>query len=159
MEEQAALLGNVATTHDSIPAASQEVELIAENVKPEDSKPKAKPLPTTKKENIGDHYNGDDRGSYKWSQSICDVDLAVLVTSQLQKAKQLKVKIEPLHLKIEHCSDDAWQILIDQSFPHKVAVDECIWSLVPGEHIQVNPIHVDGSIICKVSVKMSHRSA
>ena len=138
LEEQAALLGNVATTDDSVPAACEEVELVAENVTPQ--VPTCRPRPSLmkeKKDNLGDHYNGDDRGSYKWSQSIRDVDLILLVPQDIQRAKQVKVKIEPLHLKIEHLAEESWNVLVDQDFSHRVSVDECIWSLVPGEHIQV----------------------
>lgn len=141
-EEQAAVLKNVATTEDNIPVACEEVELTAESVGPHVQSDipicvSALGSKKEKKTNHGEFYNGDDRGNYRWSQTIHDIDLILEVPDNIKKAKQLQVKIEPEHLKVEHVIDGTSVVLIDHFFPHKVAVDECLWSLVPSEHIQV----------------------
>jgi len=73
---------------------------------------------------------------YRWSQTIRDIDVFIPVTKDIRKAKQLKVKIDSLHLKVEALQQSGCCVLVDQTFPHKVKPDECIWSLV-GKHVQV----------------------
>ena len=137
-EEQAAKLQNIATSDSNIPSAIQEVVVSNEA----GISGKSEIMPCTAKTNegkdISEVYNGDDRGTHRWSQTVQDIDVFIPVPKDIQKAKQLKVKIDPLHLKVEMLQHDASHILIDQDFPHKVTSDECIWSLVVGEHIQVN---------------------
>ncbi len=139
-EEQAAILKNVASTDDSIPPACQEVELsTTSSVESHPVEIVNPPITLKEKQltNVGDHFNGDDRGDYRWSQSIRDIDLLVNVPKEIQKAKQLRVKIDPHHLKIENQSNEEWRSIIDHSFPHKISVADSVWSLHPGELIQV----------------------
>ena len=73
---------------------------------------------------------------YRWSQTIRDIDVFIPVTKDIRKAKQLNVKIDPLHLKVEILQESGNCVLVDQTFSHQVKPDECLWSLV-GEHVQV----------------------
>ncbi|KAK4003488.1 hypothetical protein OUZ56_005249 [Daphnia magna] len=86
---------------------------------------------------VREMYNGDDRGTYRWSQTIGDIDVFIPVTKDIQKAKQVNVKIDPLHLWVATVGHDGSFVLIDQTFPHRVIPDECLWSL-DGEYVQVN---------------------
>ena len=135
-EEQSALLGNLATTQQSVPSACQEVEL---NCEPSISTDRGHSL--LKSDNHErDHsevFNGDDRENYRWSQTISDIDVFIPVENTVVKAKQIKIKIEPHHLKVVFLNQEGETQIIDKEFPHKVKSNESVWSLVVGEHVQV----------------------
>ncbi|EFX85104.1 hypothetical protein DAPPUDRAFT_222740 [Daphnia pulex] len=143
-EKQAAILGNIASSNSNIPSACQEV-VVSDNADMDvqstvESKGEGAVEGQTLKseeKDCSEIYNGDDRGNYRWSQTIHDIDVFIPVKKDIRKAKQLKVKIDSLHLKVETLQPNGSCILIDHTFPHKVKPDECLWSLV-GEHVQVN---------------------
>lgn len=137
-EEQAAKLTNIATKDNEIPTASEEVVVVSDQIV---ASYKNNPEPINKQrkqeQDVSEVYNGDDRGIYRWSQTIRDIDVFIPVPKQVLKAKQLKVKIDPYHLKVESFHLDESTLLVDKAFPYRVTVDECLWSLVAGSHIQV----------------------
>lgn len=135
-EEQAAKLGNLASSDSSVPTVYQEV-VVGNDAIPAKSEKEANIVPQPQMKDSSEIYNGDDRGVYRWSQSIRDIDVIIPVSKLIQKAKQLKVKIDPHHLKVEAFHENEHSLLVDQNFTHKVTPDECVWSLVQGEHIQV----------------------
>lgn len=139
-EEQAAKLGNFATSDSKIPTAHQEVEVTSEDFSDSRGSKTQQDVDERNKKQDKDGseiHNGDDRGSYRWTQTIHDVDVLIPVSKEIVKAKQLKVKINPYHLKVETVHQNGNKILVDQTFPHRVASDESLWSLVAGEHVQV----------------------
>ncbi|KZR99893.1 putative NudC domain-containing protein, partial [Daphnia magna] len=79
----------------------------------------------------------------RWSQTIGDIDVFIPVTKDIQKAKQVNVKIDPLHLWVATVGHDGNFVLIDQTFPHRVIPDECLWSL-DGEYVQKKKKNVGG---------------
>ncbi|KAI9561864.1 hypothetical protein GHT06_012826 [Daphnia sinensis] len=141
-EKQAALLGNMASSDSDVPSACQEIVLGVETDTPEPLKVKTQSAALRKMEenqekNAREMYNGDDRGTYRWSQTIGDIDVYIPVTKDIQKAKQVNVKIDPLRLQVATVGHNGSFVLIDQTFPHKVKPDECLWSL-DGEYVQVS---------------------
>ena len=50
------------------------------------------------------------------------------------------MKIDSLCLTVEILQQHGSFLLVNQTFPHKVKPDECLWSLV-GEHVQVCTFH------------------
>ena len=135
-DEQMSKLKNKATTETDIPAAVQEVEITSPSLVHESPVVKREQSDIAK--NPCEYYNGDNRGTYCWSQTIQDVDVLVTVPPDILKSKQLAVIIESTSLKIEIFNNGAQKQLLEQQFPFKVAKNECFWSLVPSEHIHVN---------------------
>ncbi|CAE1278682.1 unnamed protein product [Acanthosepion pharaonis] len=83
-------------------------------------------------------YNGAEREGYSWSQSITDCDLRVQVPKNLVKGKQIKVDIKKKHLKVSYRADNGEEIIfIDDDLMWEVQKDDCMWSLIPGEHIHL----------------------
>ncbi|XP_057376422.1 nudC domain-containing protein 3-like [Daphnia carinata] len=141
-EKQAAVLGNMASNDSDVPSACQEVVLGIEADTPEPlivetSNGALRKMEVNEEKNVREVYNGDDRGTYRWSQTLGDIDVFIPVTKDIQKAKQVNVKIDPLHLQVATVGQEGSCVLIDQTFPHRVIPDECLWSF-DGEHVQVN---------------------
>ncbi len=74
---------------------------------------------------------------YKRSQAINDVDVIVTIPSNV-KAKDLKIDIHPFKLNIELQQDKEWTTHISKTFPFRVNTTDCIWSLIPGQHVMVS---------------------
>lgn len=141
-EKQAAILGNMASNESDVPSACQEIVLgveadTTEPFKVETNSAAWRKIEENQEKDVREMYNGDDRGTYRWSQTIGDIDVFIPVTKDIQKAKQVNVKIDPLHLWVATVGHDGSFVLIDQTFPHRVIPDECLWSL-DGEYVQVN---------------------
>ena len=131
-DEQLKSLNNVATSDSNVPAAVEEVE-----VQGEKKEPGITATAHLRKIDRSETYNGDDRGDYRWCQTLKDLDVRCNVVPTVCKAVQVKVNVESHHLKISANVEGDWCTLIDHSFPHKVNRNDCIWSLVPGDHIHV----------------------
>jgi len=129
-DEKALLLQNVVTSEVDVPAVEEEVVIGSTG---SDIKIKTGSR-SENTANPGDHYNGDDRGAYRWSQTLQDVDVVVMVPPKILKSKQLSVNIKPTQLKIE--ADN--ELLLEKVFPYTVSKNDSIWSLIPGEYIQIN---------------------
>ncbi|GAB1599815.1 nudC domain-containing protein 3-like [Argonauta hians] len=84
-------------------------------------------------------YNGAERDNYSWSQSITDCDLRVKVPKHLVKGKQVKVVFNKKHLKISYKTDEGDEsILVDDDLMWEIHKEECMWSLIPGEHVHIS---------------------
>ena len=47
--------------------------------------------------------------------------------------------IQKKHLKVVHKDKDGgWTTVVDDDLTWEVHKDECIWSLIPGEHVHVS---------------------
>lgn len=84
-------------------------------------------------------YNGAIRENYSWSQSITDVDARVKVPKHVRKGKDVTVVIGKKHIKVS-CKDANGQtvVIVDGDLIWECHKDECVWSLVPGEHVHIN---------------------
>ena len=133
-DEKALLLRNVVTSEVDIPAAEEEV-VVGSTISVPDTSKKSKPESSS---NPGDHYNGDDRGTYRWSQTLQDIDLLVIMPPDILKSKQLSINIEPTKLKVEANN----KLLLEKLFPYKVSKTESLWSLIPGNYVQVCIIYM-----------------
>lgn len=61
------------------------------------------------------------------------------VPRNLVKGKQIKVDIKKKHLKVSYRADNGEEIIfIDDDLMWEVQKDDCMWSLIPGEHIHVS---------------------
>ncbi|XP_033326822.1 nudC domain-containing protein 3 [Megalopta genalis] len=102
------------------------------------------------KDRISDSYNGAVRENYTWSQSINDLDVLVKLPSSIKTAKDLKVNLDSIHIKIEaktstlaqhqeqECSNSDWTIIFIGELCHKTRKDESVWSVVSGKHISIH---------------------
>ncbi|XP_022080537.1 nudC domain-containing protein 3-like isoform X2 [Acanthaster planci] len=89
-----------------------------------------------------DTYNGALRDNYAWSQSLSDLDLKVFVPETLRKAKDLIVDIKEDHVKVavkgQHTGAAEPQVLLDGKLTMKVRCDQSMWSLHPGNYVQIS---------------------
>ncbi|XP_064478404.1 nudC domain-containing protein 3-like [Ornithodoros turicata] len=85
-------------------------------------------------------YNGAIRDNYSWSQSIYDIDVRVKVGRDVSSRNQIKVDLTHTHLRVKvlNIVDGSWSVPIDDDFPWRVKLDDCIWTLVPEDHVLVN---------------------
>lgn len=83
-------------------------------------------------------YNGAIRANYSWTQTIKDIDVHVKIPTAIKSSKQVKIKIEKDSLKVAYVDEaSSWKNLIDEKLAWKVKVEECTWSLFPGDHIHI----------------------
>ncbi|KAK3600872.1 hypothetical protein CHS0354_019219 [Potamilus streckersoni] len=86
-----------------------------------------------------DSYNGAVRDNYSWSQTITDVDVRVKVPSYIKKGKEVQVDLGKKHLKVSHKDQNGqWLEIVSGELTWDVHHTECIWSLVPGEHVHIS---------------------
>ncbi|XP_071105880.1 nudC domain-containing protein 3-like [Haliotis cracherodii] len=84
-------------------------------------------------------YNGAVREKYVWSQSITDADIRIFVPPYIKKGKQVEVTIEKRHLRVCYRDDkNVSQTVVDGNLTWDVNKEECMWSLVPAEHVHVS---------------------
>lgn len=85
-------------------------------------------------------YNGAMRDGYSWCQSIHDLDVRVKVDKEVCSRNQVRVDLTHTHLRVQvlNVADGSWVVAIDDDLPWRIKLDECIWTLVPGDHILVN---------------------
>lgn len=61
------------------------------------------------------------------------------VPNDLVKGKQVKVVFNKKHLKISYKDDNGEDnILVDDDLMWEIHKEECMWSLIPGEHVHVS---------------------
>lgn len=130
---------SLATSECEVPAACQEIvlETIEE---PELNSPLIIEEAVESNESMDKNeylYNGDDRGDYKWSQSLNDLDVTIPTPKAICKANQVKVEIGALSLKVMLQKEQDWEEFLDQSFPHSIIPQDSYWSLEAGLHLQV----------------------
>lgn len=92
--------------------------------------------------NVADTYNGASRDNYAWSQTLKDVDVKVFVPPTVTKAKQLSVDIRNDFIKIAlkgNPSDGQGEkVLVEGKLKENIRGEETIWSLDPGNCVQLN---------------------
>jgi len=136
-DEQMTALNNVATCDVDVPAAVEEVHIPSGIVS--SPPPRTTPVKANRRGPTSDEcYNGADRGRYRWSQTLADVDVRCDVSAGVCRAKQLRVFIESQHLRIQVRDGETWTTMLDKSLPHKVNRKESVWSLIPGDHIHMS---------------------
>ncbi|XP_041474653.1 nudC domain-containing protein 3-like [Lytechinus variegatus] len=92
--------------------------------------------------NAADTYNGALRDNYAWSQTLKDIDLKVFVPPTVTKAKQLMVDIknESIKVTLKGCPSDGQggKVLVEGKLKEGIRGEETIWSLDPGNCVQIN---------------------
>lgn len=85
-------------------------------------------------------FNGALRDHYCWSQSVHDLDVRVKVDREVTSRNQVRVDIAHTHLKVQvqDVVSGTWSVPVDDDLLWRVKLDECIWTLVPGDHVLVN---------------------
>ncbi|XP_071960665.1 nudC domain-containing protein 3-like [Antedon mediterranea] len=88
-----------------------------------------------------DTFNGAICDTYWWSQSIKDVDIKVAVPHHVRKAKQLDVNIQASSIKVALKPTEqnkTPEVLVEGKLKNQIRTDESMWSLIPGECVQLN---------------------
>ncbi|XP_022185736.2 nudC domain-containing protein 3 [Nilaparvata lugens] len=96
-----------------------------------------KPTSTTS----SDTYNGADRGNYRWSQTIGELEVQVPVPAHIKKSKDVDVKLTDKQVMIkavDECDRSKWNVLVEGDLCYGIQKDETIWSLSPGDFILIN---------------------
>uniref|UniRef100_A0A0X3QEA5 NudC domain-containing protein 3 n=1 Tax=Schistocephalus solidus TaxID=70667 RepID=A0A0X3QEA5_SCHSO len=84
-----------------------------------------------------DCYNGARRDLYSWSQSIKDLDIRVKIPDSVKSSRDVTVKIEQKHLRIDVQGNS--EPLIDKEFLFDIKKQEALWSLdLEERHILIN---------------------
>ncbi|KAH9519754.1 NudC domain-containing protein 3 [Bulinus truncatus] len=84
-------------------------------------------------------YNGAERDSYYWSQTITEVDLRVKVPKHIEKGKQVKVEIKKKHISVKiQGADNAWNDVVNNELSWEINIEESMWTLNPGEFVHIN---------------------
>ncbi|KAL5018936.1 hypothetical protein ScPMuIL_004658 [Solemya velum] len=83
-------------------------------------------------------YNGAIRDNYSWSQSITDLDIRVNVPKHIKKGRDVKVDIGRKTLSVSYKSAEGWEQVVSGDLCWEIHKEDCIWSLVPGEHVHIN---------------------
>ncbi|XP_049802354.1 nudC domain-containing protein 3-like [Schistocerca nitens] len=87
-----------------------------------------------------DCYNGAVRDNYRWSQTITDLDVQVIVGPNVQKGStDVRVSVTSNTVRVEtRDKEDEWKTVVDGELCWLVNREECIWSLVPGQYVQIH---------------------
>jgi len=100
----------------------------------------SKPKPSLE----SDSYNGAVTDRYSWAQMHGDVDVKVPVPKFVKKSKDIEVKITADMLKIALRQDPppdsqlTSRVIVDGKLTQRIRHEESIWSLVPGECLQIH---------------------
>lgn len=150
---QASLTASTSTTMvEFVPVAAEELEVAtspkteplesASSAPPEQASSSASPAAVDVSDNI---HNGADLGHYSWTQTLTDVDIRIPVPAAVRKAKQVKVSIESRSLSVQltdnpPANDPKFTSmeLVQGTLPFQVKCDDSLWSLVPGDSLQIN---------------------
>lgn len=124
------MLASIATADENIPAAIEEVVIGVYSEEVGQVEPDSV--------SSSEHYNGDSNEHYSWSQSIDDIDVRINVYPEVQRGKQVKVQIDSQALSVSVAKGEDWVTLVEDTFPFRVNKQECLWSLIPGEHVHVS---------------------
>lgn len=110
-----------------------------------------------------DSYNGSAHDNFTWSQSISDLDVLVKVPAGLKNPDDLRVDLTAIRIKVEarrsvflqsHDSPDGvapqkanypkapgdpdeWTTILEGEFSFPTKKNESLWSLSPGECVNV----------------------
>lgn len=134
---------NSSSAVKSEPVVAEELEVASTSAPPK-SEPVSSP-PEEASSSTADIHNGADLGHYSWTQTLTDVDIRVPVPAGVRKSKQVKVSIESRGLNVQLTDNPPPD---DPKFPSKqlmqgrltyqVKIDDSLWSLVPGDSLQIN---------------------
>jgi len=78
--------------------------------------------------------NGADLESYKWTQSLQEIDVVVPVGPVRVKARECVIDIQKKHLKVRIRD----KTVIDDELQHEIKVEESSWTLEDGKDILVH---------------------
>ncbi|XP_054283864.1 nudC domain-containing protein 3-like [Macrosteles quadrilineatus] len=86
-----------------------------------------------------DTYNGADRGSYRWSQTLTEVDIKVPVPNWLTSSKGVTVEVGSTRVTVS-CRDHEGRMntLVEGELNYKHLREESIWTLTPGKHVTIH---------------------
>lgn len=129
-----------------IPAVAEEVEVEVETEKPEHHKTdQTGSIATLEREQLlkidrsSESYNGAVRENYSWSQTIIDLDVIIKLPSNIKTSKDLKVDIDSQRIKVTtKIAAAEWMTIFDGELCFKTRKDESIWSIVPGQYINIH---------------------
>jgi len=85
-----------------------------------------------------DSYNGAQRETYCWSQTILDIDVKIPVSKNIKKGKQVKVVIDSDRINVQVLEESGWNTVVDDKLSWPITKNTAVWSLVPGECVQIN---------------------
>ncbi|XP_063849938.1 nudC domain-containing protein 3-like isoform X1 [Scylla paramamosain] len=87
-----------------------------------------------------DTTNGAVLDGLAWTQSIDDLEVQVVVPSGVTRGKQVRVAVKQssLAVSVQDGGGSAWHTLLDGTLAHPVRAEECLWSLVSGEHVAIH---------------------
>ncbi|XP_067005129.1 nudC domain-containing protein 3 [Anabrus simplex] len=92
-------------------------------------------------QSTGDSYNGAVRDGYRWAQTISDIDVQVTVPPYVRKGRNVRVDVTATTLSVsilEENSSDQWRSLVYGELCHRTNKDDSVWSLVPGQYVQLH---------------------
>jgi len=96
------------------------------------------------KSNIeNDCFNGGKTDKYCWSQTISDIELKVPIPSCF-KSKDFSIDIQSHTINVSLKKDPPpasgleSKVILTGKLKEKIKCDESLWSLVPGQHIEIN---------------------
>ncbi|XP_075230890.1 nudC domain-containing protein 3 [Lycorma delicatula] len=115
-------------------------DVTTDNITTERSKG-IKSVETKKNVCASDIYNGADRGTYRWSQTVGELDVIIPVPECIKKSKEVDVLVtdSKLSVKIKDQADPTgWKSLVDGELSYKVNKEDSIWSLSPGQQISIH---------------------
>ncbi|EEB16898.1 Nuclear movement protein nudC, putative [Pediculus humanus corporis] len=87
-----------------------------------------------KKQTSGDTYCGADRGIFKWSQTISDLDVVLNLAPTIQSPSDIRVKTCSDNILVQlQISQNNWETILEDSFTDKIKPDEVVWTYEPGK--------------------------
>nr|CAD7461322.1 unnamed protein product [Timema tahoe] len=92
----------------------------------------------SKTQQASDCYNGAVREGYRWSQSITDLDVQVVVPCNIKKGKNVRVDVKASNLSVAVLDSGQWSTLLAGELSWKVNKEESVWTLVPGNEINIH---------------------
>ena len=78
--------------------------------------------------------NGANQGTYKWSQTVSDLEITVPVDKLVVKGRQIQVSCTKNSLKV--VSDG--HVLVEGELSDQIKPKEMIWNLMPSSHLLIN---------------------
>ncbi|XP_013199826.1 nudC domain-containing protein 3 [Amyelois transitella] len=84
-------------------------------------------IPTQKN---SETYNGAERETYCWAQTIMDLDITVRLPPEIKSSKDLKVTINAGDICVARRNGD---VIIKDTLPYKIKAIESFWSISEGK--------------------------
>jgi len=115
-----------------VPIAINEEEVCSVSESSNPSEAKASSPHKVEIEN--DLVNGANQGTYKWSQTVSDLEITVPVDKLVVKGSQVQVSCTKNSIKVVSNG----HVLVDDVLSNQVKPTDMIWNLMPGSHILIN---------------------